>query len=64
MIPGDLVKILVRIPGKSIRPDHDVGIIIETVRMEMHGMPDYLVMWSSKEVTISRGYHLKLVKFI
>jgi len=62
MNPGDLVKTAVRIVGKGIRRDHDVGIIIDTVRMERVGAPDYLVMWSSKEVTISRGYHLEVIK--
>jgi len=62
MNPCDLVKIRLRIPGKDVRPVDDIGIIIGTIRKEMHGPPDYLVMWSSKEFTISRGYHLQLIK--
>ncbi len=61
MNPGDLVKILVRIPGKDVRPTTDIGLVVEAVRMELFGPCDYLVMWSSKEVTISRGYHLKVI---
>jgi len=62
MNPGDLVKTAVRIVGKHARQDHDVGIIIDTIRMERFGPCDYLVMWSSEEVTISRGYHLEVIK--
>ena len=60
---GDLVKIVVKIPGKEIRPHGDIGIIVGLVRRELYGPPDYLVMWSSKEVTISRGYHLEIISY-
>jgi hypothetical protein len=62
MNPGDLVKTAVRIVGKDIRQDHDIGIIIAIVRMEKFGPPDYIVMWSSEEVTLSRGFHLQVIK--
>ena len=57
----DLVQAQIKFPGKTVRPIDDVGIVVGLVRREMHGPPDYLVMWSSNEITISRGYHLKLI---
>ena len=59
---GDLVKVVVRIPGDAVMVNEEIGIIIDVIKMEQFGPKQVLVMWPNDKCTISSLFHLKVIK--
>jgi hypothetical protein len=58
---GDLVKVIVRIPGDAVMVNEDIGIVVDTVRMELFAPEQAVVLWSNNQYTISNMFHLEIV---